>query len=123
MPDHGVDLAVDLYRMLVVAKDDLPSVSAVYGDVVAKYGLARSGLDGAMARPDHFGGGALGPVHAAWVELHGIAAKFMTDTQANLNDTAAALAKAVEMYATTDRTAADQLHKLIAERGEPTPGR
>ena len=48
MPDHGVDLAVDLYRMLVVAKDDLPAVSAVsavsavYGDVVAKYGQARS---------------------------------------------------------------------------------
>lgn len=48
MPDHGADLAVDLYRMLVVAKDDLPSVSAVYGDVIAKYGHARSGLDAAM---------------------------------------------------------------------------
>jgi hypothetical protein len=89
MPDHGVDLAVDLYRMLVVAKDDLPSVSTVYGDVIAKYGQARSGLDGAMTRPDHFGGGALGPVHAAWIELHGAAVKFMTDTQTSLNDTAA----------------------------------
>ncbi|AEK41346.1 hypothetical protein RAM_14290 [Amycolatopsis mediterranei S699] len=95
----------------------------MYGDVVAKYGRARSGLDGAMTRPGHFGGAALGPVHAAWVELHAAAAKFLTDTQANLNDTATALAKAAEMYATTDRTAADQLHKLIAERGEPTPGR
>jgi hypothetical protein len=123
MPDHGADLAVDLYRMLVVAKDDLPSVSAVYGDVIAKYGQARSGLDGAMTRPDHFGGGALGPVHAAWIELHSAAAKFMTDSQSSLNDTAAALAKAVEMYSANDRAAADQLHKLIAERGEPTAGR
>jgi hypothetical protein len=76
-----------------------------------------------MTRPDHFGGGALGPVHAAWTGLHAAAAKFMTDTQSHLNDTATALAKAVEMYAATDRTAADELHKLIAERGEPTPGR
>jgi hypothetical protein len=76
-----------------------------------------------MTRPDHFGGGALGPVHAAWTGLHAAAAKFTTDTQSHLNDTATALAKAVEMYAATDRTAADELHKLIAERGEPTPGR
>src|SRR3954468_19207538 len=123
MPDHGADLAVDLYRMLVVAKDDLPSVSAVYGDVIAKYGHARSGLDAAMTRPDHFGGGALGPVHAAWIELHSAAAKVMTDSQSSLTDTAAALAKAVEMYSANDRAAADQLHKLIAERGEPMPGR
>ena len=75
MPDHGADLGVDLYKLLVVAKDDLPSVSAIYGDAVAKYGHARSGLDGVMARPDHFGGDP-GPVHAAWVALHGVAAKF-----------------------------------------------
>jgi hypothetical protein len=122
MPDRGVDLGADLYKLLVVAKDDLPSVSAIYGDVVAEYGRARSALDGAMTRPDHFGGGALGPVYAAWSDLHGAAAKFMTDTQSNLEETAAALAKAVDMYKESDQGAAGQLDRLLAERGEPKPG-
>jgi hypothetical protein len=122
MPDHGVDLGADLYKLLVVAKDDLPSVSAIYGDVVANYGRARSALDGAMTRPEHFGGGALGPVYTAWSDLHGAAAKFMTDTHTNLGETAAALAKAVDMYKESDQGAASQLDRLLAERGDPKPG-
>ena len=122
MPDHGADLGVDLYKLLVVAKDDLPSVSAIYGDAVAKYGHARSGLDGVMARPDHFGGDP-GPVHAAWVALHGVAAKFMQETRTNLDDTATALVKAVAAYEAIDGGAAEELHRLQAERGEPKPGK
>jgi hypothetical protein len=122
MPDHGVDLGVDLYKLLIVAKDDLPSVSAVYGDVAGKYGRARSGLDAAMTRPEHFGGGALGPVHGAWTELYEVAVKFMKDTETNLDETAAALAKAVTLYEENDRAAADQLNRLLAERGEPKAG-
>ena len=121
MPDHGVDLGVDLYKLLVVAKDDLPSVSAIYGDAVAKYAQVRSELDGVMARPDHFGGDP-GPVHAAWVALHGAAAKFMRDTRTNLDDTASALAKAVTVYEANDKGAAEELQRLQAERGEPKPG-
>lgn len=123
MPDRGVDLGVDLYKLLVVAKDDFPSVSAIYGDAVAKYGQARSALDGAMTRPDHFGGETLGPVHAAWVELHGAVAKFMKDTQTNLDETAASLADAVQAYEATDRAAAKEFDRLLAERGEPKPGK
>jgi hypothetical protein len=123
MSDHGADLGVDLYKLRVVAKDDLPSVSAIYGDAVAKYGLARSALDGAMTRPDHFGGGTLGPVHGAWVDLHDAAAKIMKDTKTNLDETAAALAEAADLYAATDQAAAAEFHRLLAERGEPQPGK
>jgi Excreted virulence factor EspC, type VII ESX diderm len=123
VPDHGTDLGVDLYALERVAKDLLPSVSAIYGDAVAKYGQARSALDGAMNRPDHFGGSALGPVHPAWAELHAAAVKFMTDTQTNLNDTATSLAEAAELYASTDSAAAKEFRRLLEERGEPKPGK
>jgi hypothetical protein len=123
MPDHGVDLGVDLYELLTVAKDNLPSVAAVYGDAVAKYGNALDDVDDAMRRPDHFGGGMLGPVHQAWIQLHGVAAKVMSDTQTSLDATALALGQAVEMYAATDKAAADELARLRHTRGEPAAGR
>jgi hypothetical protein len=123
VPDHGADLGVDLYALERVAKDLLPSVSAIYGDAVGKYGHARNALDDAMTRPDHFGGGAQGPVHAAWAELHAAAAKFMTETQTNLDATASSLHEATELYASTDSAAADEFHKLLRERGEPKPGK
>jgi hypothetical protein len=121
VPDHGVDLGVDLYKLLVVAKDDLPSVSAIYGDAVAAYNRARSGLDAAMQRPDHFGASP-GPVHDAWTQLFDTAVKFLSDTHTNLDATAAALTKAVDMYAATDKEAADKFHSMLNERGEPKPG-
>jgi hypothetical protein len=123
MSDHGTDLGVDLYALERVAKDLLPSVSAIYGDAVAKYASARNTLDAAMNRPDHFGGNALGPVHSAWSQLHAAAAKFITDTQTNLTDTAASLDEATELYASTDKAAADEFHRLLTERGEPKPGK
>jgi hypothetical protein len=123
MSDHGTDLGVDLYALERVAKDLLPSVSAIYGDAVAKYGHARTTLDDAMNRPDHFGGSTLGPVHPAWAELHAAAAKFIKDTQTNLDDTATSLDEATELYASTDKAAADEFHKLLKERGEPKPGK
>ncbi|MFL6126062.1 type VII secretion target [Actinophytocola sp.] len=123
MPDHGVDLGVDLYRLYVVAKDDLPSVAAVYGDVVGKYQGARNGVDKAMTRPDHFGGGSQGPVHEAWTALHEAALKVMQDTQRNLGETATSLASAADLYAEKDGGAADEFHRLLRERGEPTPGK
>jgi hypothetical protein len=123
MSDHGRTLALDLYDLYTVAKDDLPSVAAIYGDVVARYASARSALDSAMTRPHHFGGGTLGPVHAAWADLHDTAAKFMNDTQRNLDETAAALTEAVKLYEATDHAARDRFNELLNERGEPTPGK
>jgi hypothetical protein len=122
MPDHGVDLGVDLYELDVVAKDDLPSISAIYGDSVAAYNRARSGLDAVMKRPDHFGPSP-GPVHDSWAGLFNVALKFFTDTQANLDATAAALSKAIELYASTDQEAADKFHAMLKDRGEPHPGK
>jgi hypothetical protein len=122
MPDQGVDLGADLYKLLVVAKDNLPSVSVIYGDAMAKYNQALSGLAAAMQRPEHFGGSP-GPVYGAWTAFHGIAAKFMSDTRSSLDATAAALEKAVEMYAATDQAAAAELKRLRESVGEPEAGR
>jgi hypothetical protein len=122
MPDHGVDLGVDLYELDVVAKDELPSISAIYGDSVAAYNRARTGLDAAMRRPDLFGGSP-GPVHDAWVGLFDVALKFFTDTKSNLDATADALSKAIELYEATDKGAADKFHSMLSDRGEPKPGK
>ncbi|HEV8558276.1 MAG TPA: type VII secretion target [Actinophytocola sp.] len=122
MSDHGATLALDLYDLYTVAKDDLPSVAAIYGDVVARYASVRSTVDGAMTRPDHFGD-TLGPVHTAWTHLHDIAATFMKDTERNLDETAATLTEAVKLYEATDHAARDRFNQLLNERGEPTPGK
>lgn len=37
MPDRGVDLGVDLYKLLIVAKDNLPSVAGVYSEAGVRY--------------------------------------------------------------------------------------
>jgi hypothetical protein len=122
VPDHGVDLGVDLYELDIVAKDNLPSISAIYGDSVAAFNRARSGLDAAMQRPALFGASP-GPVRDAWVGLFDVTSKFFTDTKSNLDATADALGKAIELYEATDRGAADKFNSMLADRGEPKPGK
>ena len=64
-----------------------------------------------------------GPVHEAWTEPCGAALKIMQDTQRNLGETATSLAEAANLYAEKDQGAADEFHRLLRERGEPTPGK
>lgn len=120
MGTHGADLGADLYKLLVVAKDNLPSVAAEYHEAASKLNAVLSNLDGVMRRPDRFGD-SLGPVHAAWVELQGDLATFLTETDTNLTDTAEALNQAVEQYAATDHGAKVELDRLRQTVGEPKP--
>ncbi|SDC42459.1 hypothetical protein [Actinokineospora iranica] len=121
MGEHGEEFGADLYKLLVVAKDNLPSVAAEYREAASKLGAVLSNLDGVLRRPDLFGGGSLGPVHAAWVALHADAAKFLSDTESSLTDTGEALAQAVNQYAETDHAAKVELDRLRQTVGEPVP--
>lgn len=117
MPDHGKDLGADLYQILTVAKDDLPSIAAIYHECKGKVD-ATSGVDGAMRRPDFFGG-SLGPVHDAWVSVRDLLDRFLGDTSTNLEDTGHALELAVKAYAGTDADASAELDRLRQVNGEP----
>jgi excreted virulence factor EspC (type VII ESX diderm) len=121
MPDHGVDLGVDLYKLLVVAKNDLPSVATIYTDAGKQLSAAASSVDGVMRRPDHFGD-AFGPVHSAWVTLHDVASSVLTTTASSLTDTASVLADSAQRYADTDHAAAQTFHNLLRVNGEPRAG-
>lgn len=121
MPDHGADLGVDLYKLLVVAKNDLPSVAAIYTDAGSRFSAVAGSVGGVMHRPDQFGG-TLGPVYSAWVALHDVAASVLATTAASLTDTASVLADSAQRYADTDHAAAQTFDNLRRQDGEPRPG-
>ena len=121
MPDQGVDLGVDLYRLQVVAKNDLPSVAAIYTDADSQFSAVASSIDGVMRRPAYFGD-TLGPVHSAWVALQDAAASVLATTASSLADTASVLADCVQRYADTDQAAAQEFNKLCTQDGGVTPG-
>jgi uncharacterized protein YukE len=121
MGDQGAALGADLYKLLVVAKDNLPSIAAEYREAASKLRAVLSSLDGVMRRPELFGGGSLGPVHSAWVALHADAAELLADTESSLTDTGEALNQAVNQYAATDHAAKAELDRLRQTVGEPVP--
>jgi ABC-type transporter Mla subunit MlaD len=118
MPDHGADLGVDLYKLLVVAKDDLPSVATIYADADTKFRTIANSVTDVMRRPDHFGD-TLGPVYTSWVSLHDTVASVLSKTESSLSDTAKVLADAANRYAETDRAAAKRFNDLRRQDGEP----
>jgi ABC-type transporter Mla subunit MlaD len=118
MPDHGSDLGVDLYKLLVVARDDLPSVAAIYADADTKFRTAANSIAAVMRRPDHFGD-TLGPVYSTWVSLHDTVASVLSRTESSLGDTAKVLADAANRYAETDQAAAKRFDNLRKQDGEP----
>lgn len=122
MVDHGAAFGVDLYELETAAKEDLPTVSAVYGDAVANCDRIPPSLDAAMRRPEHFGGDPLGPVHKSYLALHHAAAGVLRKTKGNLDDTATALDKAVQLYAASDNAAKTELERRSKE-DPPTPER
>lgn len=121
MPDHGADLGVDLYKLFVVAKNDLPSVAAVYTDARKQFSATAGLVDGVLRRPAHFGD-AFGPVHSAWVALHDMAASILATTESSLTDTASVLADSAQRYADTDHAAAQMFDKLRRQDGDPRVG-
>ena len=118
MGKTGEALAADLYKLLVVARNDLPSVADAYHDCAKHSGSAGSGVATAMTRPAYFGG-TLGPVHDAWVNLHDKVHKYLADTGRNLDDTGAALELAANQYHDTDTEAGKALDGLLSQNGNP----
>ena len=121
MADTGKELGADLYRLLVVAKNCLPSVAGEVHEAKARVDKSAAAVGDAMKRPDFFGG-AQGPVHGAWVALHQSLSRFLADTEDSLDDTGRALELAVSRYAESDRAAADELARLRRDNGEPRVG-
>ncbi len=111
MVHQGKEFGVDLYELEKVAKVDFPVVSADYGDAIGSCDRVLGGVDRAMRRPEQFGGGALGPVYQAYLDLHETMTGFLKETKTNLDDTAAALGTAAQHYAGTDHSASDELHR------------
>jgi uncharacterized protein YukE len=118
MPDQGADLGFDLYKLLVVAKNDLPSVAAIYDDATARFRMIGGSVADTMRRPDHFNG-TLGPVYTSWVSLHDTVASMLSSTESSLNDTSKVLADAANRYAETDSAAAKRFADLRHQIGEP----
>ncbi|WP_213453862.1 hypothetical protein [Rhizomonospora bruguierae] len=118
MGKTGEALAADLYRLLVVARNDLPSVADAYHECAKHSGSAGTGAAAAMTRPVYFGG-RLGPVHDAWVDLHEKVHRHLAVTGENLDDAAAALELAARQYHDTDATAGQKLDALLKQNGDP----
>jgi hypothetical protein len=121
VPDSGEALGADLYKLLVVGKDDLPSVAAIYGEAVQMFGNTAKVAADAMRRPEYFGG-SLGRVHDSWMALRDTVNRFLSDTQGSLDDTGHALVLAVGAYEASDTVARDKLRSLRQQNGEPHPG-
>lgn len=121
MADAGKELAADLYKLLVVAKDDLPSVAAEYQVAKDHVDASLVGAANAMHRPAFFGGGQ-NPVYGAWVVLAETLSHLLGETRDSLDDTARALELAVSRYAEADTEAATELDRLRHTHQEPRIG-
>lgn len=111
---------VELYALETVAKDHLPTVAAVYENAIAKCQAARAALDGMSSVPEQFLGSG-GSVSNAYDELHSAVVGVLESTRISLDETAEALHESVVLYAQTDQAAANKLHEMLQERGEPHP--
>jgi len=118
--DHGEALGADLYKLLIVGKQDLPSIAEIYHEGVGDVDAAGGQASAAMSRPAYFGGGAGGPVQSSWTALQQTVQSLLKETASNLDDTGHALVLAVNAYAATDGAAADRLAALRRDSGEPT---
>ncbi|PPK67021.1 hypothetical protein CLV40_10817 [Actinokineospora auranticolor] len=111
MVHQGKEFGVDLYELEKVAKVDFPVIAADYADAIGSCERLRSDLAQVLQRPEQFGGGTLGPVYQAYLELHDTVTGYLKETKTNLDDTAAALDRAASRYAETDEVARDELHR------------
>lgn len=115
MAKTGAALGADLYRLHVMAKDNLPAVAAEYRAAAGSVAQTDSGL-GAFTRSTPFNG-PQGVARGAWVELRDTIERILKETDDNLMDTAEALTLAVEAYSASDYEAKRVLDDL---RGRAT---
>jgi hypothetical protein len=116
MPDSGMDLGADLYRLHTMATSNLPDVAEVYRRAAARLVSTDSGLTAAFVRPAQFGG-TRGPAYKPWVDLRDTIKGFLSDTGNNLGETAAALLLAVEAYSEVDHAAGVEFKELKRKHG------
>lgn len=118
MPDSGADLGADLFRLLRMAKANLPDIAAEYAAAAGELGQTENGLAAAFARPAQFGG-AQGPAYGSWLDVRDLIKQFLSDTGTNLTDTSHALLLAVDAYSSTDAGAAAEFNRLKSHNGYP----
>jgi hypothetical protein len=116
--DSGDLLAVDLYELLKVAEDYVPSVADLFNTALTGLRSASTSLGAAMQRPDYFWG-ATSPVQQPLLDLMHTVDGFVAGTKAALDDTGRALVTAVDRYAESDDRARQALAFKRAHDGEP----
>jgi hypothetical protein len=118
MPDSGVELGADLYALLKAGKSNLPAVGAEFAAAHVQLESAASAAAGVTKRPGYFGGDA---VCAEWTEMCRTLDKYVHQTSENLIDSGKALVMAAEILGGADAAARDELKRLRAQNGEPSP--
>jgi hypothetical protein len=116
--DTGDLLAADLYELLKVAENYVPSVADLFGTALGGLRSASSSLGTAMHRPDYFWG-ATSPVQQPLLDLMHTVDGFVAGTQTALDDTGRALVTAVHRYAEGDDVAQQALAIKVQREGEP----
>ncbi|PXX53401.1 hypothetical protein DFR70_12712 [Nocardia tenerifensis] len=111
----GRALGVDLYKLEHVAKADFPLIAGHYEKAIDSCQRVLDGLGQAMQRPAEFGPD---PVLPAYLALHDTMIEFLKQTKSNLDATAVALHRTVQIYANADRTAADELDRKVNDDPE-----
>jgi hypothetical protein len=117
---QGTGFGVDLYELEKIAKDEFPTISAIYQDAVSNCDRVHSTLDSAMRRPEQFGGDGLGPVYKAYVALQDAAVGILKETKTNVDDTATALDRTARAYAETDAAASAEMKRRM-DQDPPRP--
>lgn len=119
-PEPGAGLAVDLYRLWLAGRDNLPSVAREFAVANGHVAETDHGLVAAFWRPGHFGGD-YGPVLAAWTALRDEIQRILGDTATNLEMVADALCAAATEYAAGDHETAEMFNRLKIVNGDPVP--
>ncbi len=120
MGDTGQKLGVDLYELLKVAKDHLPTISGEYSTAIGGFDKASTDVAAAMSRPAYFGGDSLGPAHPAYLEFSGAIEAYLATMRITLDDTSTVLLQAIKAYTDTDAEAAARFNSLRTQH-EPVP--
>jgi len=116
VPDTGIDLGADLWRLYRAGRQSLPAVAREFASACINVWNAGDDAQPAFERPAKFAG-TTGPVCDEWVELAATVARFLEQTKNNLEDTGIALILAADTYARADDVASHELERLKREHG------
>jgi hypothetical protein len=119
MPDVGVDLGADLYRLWLAGRDNLPSVADEYAAANQHLDGTNDGLNSAFLQPEEFGLGDYGLVYGPWKVLRDELQTIMADMSVSLTRVAAALCLAATQYAEHDDVARAEFARLRNVNGDP----